>query len=298
MALKETAANFPSVRTGTDNFPDNRSVKAATERTGGVLKIKSVELPVLGKSRLLYDNEIYPRLNHIRGTTQLKELIDYIGISSIVSETASGYRLDALSEPVYFSEKSDAKYVFMEYKHLQKFLEVTSEAKVFCDVGAYHGFYSLVSNAEQNYCFEVDPDNIDKLEKNLELNQSQDVTLEKKAVWSSNDSVRIETGKGGESHVSNKVIERESVKLDSFFQDREDPDVVKIDVEGAEGHVLEGAEELLSRSKPILFIEFHFDGRMESFENTFEELKDFLEDIGYSFSFVENRRDEKLVVAR
>ena len=185
----------------------------------------------------------------------------------------------------------------MEKDYLKKILSETLEAQVFCDVGGYHGFYSLVSKAEKNYVFEVDPENLETLKKNVELNPTQDIRIQEKAVWSSNGSVKVETGEGGKSNVSSQGLERESVTLDSFFEDREDPDVVKIDVEGAEGHVLQGAEQVLEKSHPTLFIEFHFDNRLSSFGHSFSELKKFLQDFGYSFEFVQNRGSEKLVVA-
>jgi len=170
-----------------------------------------------------------------------------IGISSIVEETEDeDFVLEYLDQKPIFSELLDVRCVFMEREYFQEFLKATEDAEVFCDVGGYHGFYSLVSYAEQNYCFEVDPENLDGLQKNLELNPEQEVNLQKKAVWNKSGKVNIDTGHGGKCHVSSTGLEREAVTLDSFFEDRADPDIIKIDVEGAEADVVLGGDNTLA----------------------------------------------------
>jgi FkbM family methyltransferase len=74
-------------------------------------------------------------------------------------------------------------------------------------------------------------------------------------------------------------VERSSVTavtLDDFCAARElDPDVVKIDVEGSEARVLQGARALLARRRATLFVEVHdefaADGR-GSADDVFREL--------------------------
>jgi hypothetical protein len=48
-----------------------------------------------------------------------------------------------------------------------------------------------------------------------------------------------------------------SVSLDSFQLKHDPPLVVKIDVEGGEQLVLQGAQEFLSRHKPMILLEVH-----------------------------------------
>jgi FkbM family methyltransferase len=254
------------------------------------------EMPLTAKAYMFYDKEILPEINHIRGTVRLHGILKKIGVSSIVRNTRKGFRLDAVGQEPVFSDKLDAKYVFIETKYLDRFLEATEDTHVFCDVGGYHGFYSLVSDSKKSIVFEADPSNAQHIRENIELNPGQDIELVEKAVWSSNSSVEFEAEGSGTSHISEKGIEREAVTLDSFFEDIEDPDVVKIDVEGVEGHVLEGAEKVLERSKPKIFLEIHLRGRTDSFGFPEEELLSILEDFGYEVVFSENRGGEKLVI--
>ncbi len=59
------------------------------------------------------------------------------------------------------------------------------------------------------------------------------------------------------------------VKLDSFLQNQQNIHFIKIDVEGMEIHVLEGARNLIKQHKPILYVE---NDRVESSKNLIELL--------------------------
>jgi DNA-binding NarL/FixJ family response regulator len=54
-----------------------------------------------------------------------------------------------------------------------------------------------------------------------------------------------------------EVISCEAVSLDAVSASGAAPDLIKIDVEGAEMKVLEGARSLLTRHKPVLIVEVH-----------------------------------------
>jgi len=98
-------------------------------------------------------------------------------------------------------------------------------------------------------------------------------------------------------YLDNVYPKVDSVSLDEYFKDRTYPDVVKIDVEGAEGQVLEGAKDLLEKSHPTLFIEFHFKSRMQEFGYSFSELKSALKHHRYQLTVLDDRGSEKLVKA-
>ncbi len=64
------------------------------------------------------------------------------------------------------------------------------------------------------------------------------------------------------------------LSLDSFINKIEKLDLIKIDVEGMEESVLESAKQIISKYKPILFIEF--------FKSNKEKLRQSLKELGYS----------------
>ena len=58
----------------------------------------------------------------------------------------------------------------------------------------------------------------------------------------------------------NGQIEVETISIDEFIrQDNPQPDLMKIDIEGAEYEALIGAQELLRRKKPVIFLATHSD---------------------------------------
>jgi len=267
----------------------------------------SDQLPLTAKASIFYNSEIYPNAYSTRGATRVKNFLRKLALNSVITKNTDYsiagnkinlFTLESVPQKPVFSAKIDAKYFFMEPNYLKEFLKATEGAEVFCDVGGYHGFYSLVSNSEKSIVFEADPINSKHLRNNLYLNDSRDIEFFEKAVWSSDGSVKFDVEATGTSKISDNGVVRDSVSIDSFFKDREDPDVIKIDVEGAEGHVLEGAEQVLERSHPTLFIELHFDGRLETFGRSFSELKNYLKNLGYRFSLLDERGDERLVMAK
>jgi FkbM family methyltransferase len=79
-----------------------------------------------------------------------------------------------------------------------------------------------------------------------------------------------------------REIEVQSVTLDAFCDGaRIVPDVLKIDVEGAELQVLCGATELLRNSRPTIFCEVHPRQMANLRGGTLDNLHAFLHSIGY-----------------
>lgn len=68
------------------------------------------------------------------------------------------------------------------------------------------------------------------------------------------------------------------------------PDVIKIDVDGYEGRVLEGGMETLTRHKPFLLLELHKDKKLR-FGVRRREIADKLFDLGYCALFMTDHQD-------
>ncbi|HEU4557632.1 MAG TPA: FkbM family methyltransferase [Longimicrobium sp.] len=88
---------------------------------------------------------------------------------------------------------------------------------------------------------------------------------------------------GGDPPAGTQGFEVEVTTLDAeCARMGEDPDVVKVDVEGHELEVLRGARELLARRKPVLFLELHPD-LLERGGSGPAEVAGFLRGFGYRF---------------
>lgn len=139
---------------------------------------------------------------------------------------------------------------------------------VFVDVGAFVGLYTLavvrrVEKGGQVFAFEPDVLNYELLREHCRINTvSSSVVAENKAVGSKVGQVGFAGGRGLESRIETEESAAQvvdMVTLDSYFGGRK-IDILKIDVEGFEQAVLEGAAALLSdqsRRPRAIFIEVH-----------------------------------------
>ena len=141
------------------------------------------------------------------------------------------------------------------------------------DVGAYHGFFSGVcalAEASAVHIFEPLPANVSRIQSLIEANPDLPLTLHPLAlgaeVGEQEFAVMPEAsmGKLSGSNFQPKAASQETLRVSTETLDHlrdvgkiPPPNIIKIDVEGAEAMVLRGAQRLLSESRPHLFIEIH-----------------------------------------
>jgi FkbM family methyltransferase len=155
------------------------------------------------------------------------------------------------------------------------FREVLRPGMVALDCGAHIGEYSLlfsrlVGPGGAVHAFEPDPRVFEFLKWNVERNGLTNVTANMLALSSSGGradyalhpdatcSALAEFDGDGAGGV--ETVEVSTTSLDAYAPEHglERVDAVKIDVEGAEGAVLEGAARILERMRPVLvFVECH-----------------------------------------
>lgn len=151
----------------------------------------------------------------------------------------------------------------------QKYIETSRNKKCILDVGAHVGLTILPANllGDENtriYGFEPSIKNYKALRINLDLNRCANVVIENCLVGAeeSTDISFYETGdiSATSSIVNNKnrkfnETQKEQVSIDSYCKKNKlQPDLIKIDVEGAEISVLRGARLILAEFKPIFFL--------------------------------------------
>ncbi len=155
-----------------------------------------------------------------------------------------------------------------------------SDGAVILDIGANVGshtvYWALERKAKKIYSFEPLEQTFEVLTKNIELNNLQDVvTISNKGLSNENCKAKVrifwERNVGGTSFMKDQNGEYDFVTLDSL-NIPEKIDLIKIDVEGHEIEVLEGARETFYRNKPVVVIET-FDKK--------EQVSDFFFSLGY-----------------
>lgn len=169
---------------------------------------------------------------------------------------------------------------------------------VFYDIGSSVGLVSIhAANRLTNgkvISFEPDPENQKCLKENYKLNKLSNYKLMPIAVGETLDKLKLYTsGSNGFSPSLQKVngientIEVEVNSIDNLISRKEIPypNVIKIDIEGAEFIALKGMKNLLlSNEKPrIIFVELH-PVFLPSFNTSVTEILEFMEQFAYKIT--------------
>lgn len=167
--------------------------------------------------------------------------------------------------------------------------QIVKPGQVFYDIGANVGFFTLLASrlvgpGGRVYAFEPMPDNLARLRQHLALNRVANVEVIAAAVsheageltFSGAEAkahradIRIGISKLRE-YVGRHDVPRNphdkpgyetkvrAVALDDLYQAGEikPPDILKMDIEGAELDAFRGMTKLLRETRPLLLIEFH-----------------------------------------
>ncbi len=170
-----------------------------------------------------------------------------------------------------------------EIRQTQAFVAAVKPGDVVYDVGAHYGYYALLASALAGpsgkvLALEPSPSNLPYLRAHVELNRCTNVTVVETAISNYDGTARFENRTGsGRAHLSPKgLVEVPVTSLDALTQTQPLPDIMKIDVEGAEMEVLNGAKQLIARSKPAIFLSTHSD-------ELYATSRDFLRSFDYRF---------------
>lgn len=209
------------------------------------------------------------------------------------------------------------KYDIYFFNALSK---LPTKGKVIFDVGAHIGLSSLpfakmVGSKGKVIAFEPNPANRERLLLNLERNPklASAITIESLALSNVNGTQdflfteNIEDGTSSGSFLSgaHTLMKRTVYEEELRFQKMKVttqtlekyckaksivPDIIKIDVEGAEYLVIEGAKTILRKHKPTLFIELH------SIFNGYKVTEQLLT-MGYTISVLHEEKDGRCFIA-
>ena len=140
-----------------------------------------------------------------------------------------------------------------------------SPADLVFDVGSHHGFYTLAMarRAGRVIAIEPNPYNVAMLEKNIVLNHIENVIVRPTAVGDSSRKIQLlcESDWGGVQSSDTgafPTVDVDMLRLDDLAEDYGFPQFLKIDVEGFEAGVLQGASRILQR-RPKIAIEVHVE---------------------------------------
>jgi len=172
-------------------------------------------------------------------------------------------------------------YIFnrREPSVVSAYTDFIHEGALVFDIGAYIGYFTLlaVSEGATVHAFEPDLANQDRLKSNLQLNNIEDsVKVIPKAVSDQNCGETLFDGPNrsqqtlGDAPPSSDGKRVGSVTLDEYCRSIDlEPDVIKVDVEGAADKVFDEAKNIIERGKGIWIIELHDNTEERAFNQYF-----------------------------
>ena len=190
------------------------------------------------------------------------------------------------------------------------FRDKTKEA---IDVGVYRGVYSfkMAENFKHVHSFEPNPLLFSYLNKNLS-EIIANISLYNYALSNKNEFAKLKIPYRGKSFFKNNIeeiyqlgrgtihknnnfqnfnsYEVECKKLDDIIKDKE-ISFIKIDVEGHELNVIEGALNIIKKCKPSLLIEIE---EKHTKKPVIETVK-YITNLGYTANYINNNKVEKII---
>lgn len=185
------------------------------------------------------------------------------------------------------------EYEMIPFKAVASLLQPGFQA---CDVGANIGVFTLlmadkVGAKGKVFSFEPTPGIYKLLTRNIAVNNFHDRCVALNSLVGDKDAEEVDFYVDGSQklYVSSSMVNNERnsilhkirmVSLDSYLDQSSQLDLIKLDVEGAEVRVLEGARKLLQKFHPLVVCEVH-GHVVEQFGDSLDDLWQLMDEYGY-----------------
>jgi FkbM family methyltransferase len=154
------------------------------------------------------------------------------------------------------------------------------------DIGALYGYFALVARSlfmqAEVHAFEVNPHSYNALRNNIQANREEfgESVIAHHCALSDESIRQAPIRVHGMRFTPEAGADRVDIyTLDDFCQEGLSPDLIKLDVEGYQAKIIPGALGVISRSRPVVMMEF--DRPSEIFGTTNREVIRPLMDDGY-----------------
>tara|TARA_B100000579_G_C22837884_1_gene859846 strand:+ start:467 stop:1306 length:840 start_codon:yes stop_codon:yes gene_type:complete len=217
---------------------------------------------------------------------ELKTLPTFNGLCELSFKNIPFYMINISND-----DAVPLKYLWRnKYEHLSLSLwyKMTRKDGYFFDVGAHTGIYSIIGNLnkKENSIISIEAYflNFSRLLSNLKINNIMPKSCFLAAVSNTEGAGKFSIKTGPHYHSSGGKISENGnlnvskIKIDNFKLDKK-INGIKIDTEGHEFEVLEGAQNYISKDKPDIIFEIN--------ENCFDNCLELLKPSGYFFYFID-----------
>lgn len=171
------------------------------------------------------------------------------------------------------------------------------------DIGANVGYFSLLASfltgkKGRVYSFEPIKDNMDTLTKHVTLNNINNIKGYNYAIADCNKIIKFTNSenKSANTYICNSpmfdispTIDIQARSLDSLFLEDKlmPPDFIKIDIEGAEFDALKGAQYIIKKYYPVIYVSTH-ENHLKGVEYA---CKLFLMNLNYELTLINVNQD-------
>jgi FkbM family methyltransferase len=218
-----------------------------------------------------------------------KQLITWGGIRS-------SFQLSILGQQLRVGYTLRSKVPDRDYSVI---LQLAENKKCVFDVGANHGIISLLvaskHSGAQVHSFEASEDAINIINQNIQRNEFNTSIRAVNTLVADRSGYTIpfywEGSSGGASITKGRMrhtieIHKSTLSLDDYAKaNNAFPDFIKMDIEGAENIAIKGMKEILSTSRPEVFIELHEFGAKKLYENA-QDILDFVTPLNYEMIYL------------
>lgn len=248
-------------------------------------------------------------LSRIPGLIKVKNLLDNMAYK--IANTEGLVLIKVQGHDMYVNIKDSGltpslinKGIYEEYE-TEIFKSLITSDTTLIDIGANIGYYTLIATnlikKGKIYSFEPVDSNYELLIKNIALNNSKNVKTFQKAVSNKKGKMKIYVDEKnlGNHSLSKKNVpnemgfkEIETITLDSFLNDSNNTIsntiVIKIDTQGAEGLIIEGAQDLLLKDNIKILMEFWPNGLRNMGTDPLELLNK-LQEYGFDMRLIDGK---------
>ncbi len=227
---------------------------------------KRVKLGIIYTGRKLFANTPVQRL---RITTSIYEKL-FHGMykqPNVVTEF-KGIKLKLPTKDVTVTPAILGGY--FESLEVDVFKELIGDCNTLLDIGGNLGLYAVIAAVDNKRAkiisFEPVTENIKYFRENIALNKipASRVKIEQKGVGEKRGKLTLFLSEGSvgthsaaRRHDAKDKIEVPMVSVDDYVKSSKvKPDIIKIDVEGYDGYVIEGSKATLKEYEPTIFVEY------------------------------------------
>ncbi|WP_321369273.1 FkbM family methyltransferase [uncultured Draconibacterium sp.] len=252
------------------------------------------------------------RVGRLKNTNFLKPayyISKKLGLVKLFNKHYSGlkeitFNINILGAKLRMIDRTPNLIYFKFYKRVKAYepaltkslhdLLKTQDNPTFVDIGAHLGYFSIltaswIKDGNPVYSFEPNPDFFKTLSENIAMNNLQD-KIRPYQLALSNKKGKAKMG-GFDARVMNEdeAGDINTITFDQFCENEGiEPEIIKIDVHGAEGKILDGMPKVLKTVSHV-FCETHH--KIHGF--TVEDIVQKLKDAGLNvFLFTEHRKIE------